>query len=92
MPILIAKNALVNEITQESFDELSCEAIKELIPKVGPRTLFLKKYKIYKNDMSINDVSDDTLSINNSMTSLSTLPSPTESELEDETDGIHRSF
>ncbi|XP_031343146.1 uncharacterized protein LOC116170783 [Photinus pyralis] len=37
-----------NEITWEAFESLTDDVIKELIPKIGPRIIFKKKYDLFR--------------------------------------------
>lgn len=79
---------LDNGVTWEAFQCLTDDTIKELIPKVGPRIIFFKRYSLYKtpvidiNDCSFNSLQDTESGV--SSVSRVTLLSPTDSELLDE--------
>lgn len=59
-----------HEINMEAFDSLTEKEITELIPKVGPRILFLKKYNIYKAPCILSDTDTETNFSENSSLSL----------------------
>lgn len=77
---------LENAINMEAFECLTIDEIKEIIPKIGPRVLFIKRFKEYL--AASGSDSNSTWRIGGGSTTTtdrSSIPSPTTStEISDE--------
>ncbi|XP_039309196.1 uncharacterized protein LOC105204400 [Solenopsis invicta] len=59
-----------NAITDDNFSELTPDLIKEMIPKIGLRMEFLKKWKaVFKTELDVTDSSADTSETSDSLLS-----------------------